>query len=79
MPTSTVNFSVPEEIERAFNEAFGGENKSAVIARLMEQAIEERRQRRRRAAAVDALLDQRQTQRPVTAAKVAAARRAGRP
>jgi hypothetical protein len=79
MPTSTVNFSVPEEIKRAFNEAFAGENKSAVIARLMEQAIEERRQRRRRAAAIDALLDQRRTQRPVTAARVAAARSAGRP
>jgi len=79
MPTSTVNFSVPEEVKQAFNEAFAGENKSAVIARLMERAIEERQQRLRRAAAIDALLDQRRTQRPVTRARVAAARRAGRP
>jgi hypothetical protein len=79
MPTSTVNFSVPEEVKRAFNEAFAGENKSAVIADLMERAIEERQQRLRRAAAIDALLEQRRTQRPVTTAKVAAARRAGRP
>jgi len=47
MPTSTVNFSVPEEVKRAFNEAFAGENKSAVIAGLMERAIEERQQRLR--------------------------------
>jgi hypothetical protein len=79
MSTSTVNFSVPEEVKRAFNEAFSGENKSAVIARLMERAVEEQRQRRRRAAAIDALLEQRRTLPPVTAAKVAAARRAGRP
>ena len=79
MPTSTVNFSVPEEVKRAFNEAFAGENKSAVIARLMERAIEERQQRLRRASAIDALLEQRRTQRPVIAAKVSAARRAGRP
>src|ERR1700724_2890080 len=79
MPTSTVNFSVPAEVKQAFNEAFAGEHKSAVIARLMERAIEERQQRLRRAAAIDALLEHRRTQRPVTAAKVAAARRAGRP
>jgi hypothetical protein len=79
MPTSTVNFSVPEEVKRAFNEAFAGENKSAVIAGLMERAIEERQQRLRRAAAIDALLEQRRTQRTVTTANVAAARRAGRP
>ncbi|HXO30214.1 MAG TPA: hypothetical protein VOA80_22900, partial [Thermoanaerobaculia bacterium] len=70
MPTSTVNFSVPAEVKQAFNEAFAGENKSAVIARLMERAIEERQQRLRRAAAIDALLEHRRTQRPVTAAKV---------
>jgi hypothetical protein len=79
MPTSTVNFSVPIEIKRAFNEAFVGENKSAVAARLMQQAVEERHRQRRRAAAIDALLEQRQTQRPVTEARVASARRKGRP
>jgi hypothetical protein len=79
MPTSTVNFSVPEDLKRAFNKAFDGENKSAVIARLMQQAIEDRQRQRRRAAAIDALLELRRSQRPVGAAKVAAARREGRP
>jgi metal-responsive CopG/Arc/MetJ family transcriptional regulator len=54
--TSTVNFSVPEDLKQAFNEAFAGENKSAVIARLMRQAIEDRQRQCRRAAAIDALL-----------------------
>jgi len=79
MPTSTVNFSVPTEIKRAFNEAFAGENKSAVIARLMQQAVEDRQRQRRRAVAIDALLHRRKRQRPASAVEVARARGEGRP
>lgn len=79
MPTSTVNFSVPDTIKQAFNDAFAGENKSAVIARLMQQAVDERQRQQRRAAAIDAILDLRRTQRPVSKAAIAAARRKGRP
>ena len=79
MPVTTVNFSVPEEVKKAFNETFANENRSAIIARLMQQAVEERQRPGRRAAAIDALLDLRSQQRPVSDAKVAEARRAGRP
>jgi metal-responsive CopG/Arc/MetJ family transcriptional regulator len=79
MPISTVNFSVPEEIKQAFNEAFASENKSAIIARLMQQAVEERRRLRQRASAIDALLAQRRTQRPASEAEVTQARDEGRP
>jgi len=79
MPTSTVNFSVPEEVKESFNAAFAGENKSAVIARLMQQAVEERQRQQRRAAAIDALLELRKKRRPVSAKEVARARRQGRP
>ena len=37
---STVNFSVPDEVKNAFNEAYKGQNKSAVIAELMRKAVE---------------------------------------
>lgn len=37
---ATVNFSVPNEVKRAFDWAFEGENESAAIARLMRQAAE---------------------------------------
>ncbi|HEV7515984.1 MAG TPA: hypothetical protein VGR07_06765 [Thermoanaerobaculia bacterium] len=83
MPISTVNFSVPEEVKQAFNDTFATENKSAIIARLMQQAVEERQ--RRRAAAIDALLEMRRTQRPASDAEdagdaeIAAARHEGRP
>jgi metal-responsive CopG/Arc/MetJ family transcriptional regulator len=79
MPIATVNFSVPEEVKQAFNETFAGENKSAIIAGLMQQAVEERKRQHRRAAAIAALLELRQKQRPVTAEEVSAARREGRP
>ena len=76
---ATVNFSVPDDIKRAFNEAFADQNKSAVLARLMQQAVEERRRALRRAAAVDALLTLRRRQRPVTDREIRNARKAGRP
>ena len=76
---ATVNFSVPEDVKRAFNEAFGDRNKSAVLTRLMRQAVEELRRAQRRAAAVDALLKLRRRQRPVTNREVRKARESGRP
>ena len=76
---ATVNFSVPDEVKKAFNEAFAGENKSAILAKLMQQAIENRERLRRRAAAIDALLKPRAKQKPVTDRQIAQARRAGRP
>ena len=79
MPIATVNFSVPEEVKQAFNETFVGENKSAIIAGLMQRAVEERRRQRRRAVAIDALLELRRSQCPVSDAEVAEARHKGRP
>lgn len=76
---ATVNFSVPEDVKREFNEAFGDQNKSAVLTRLMRQAVEERRRAQRRAAAVDALFKLRRRQGPVTDREVRKARRIGRP
>lgn len=75
----TVNFSVPDAVKRAFDEAFAGQNKSGVLTRLMHQAVEERKRQQRRAAAVQALLKLRRRLRPVTDSEVRKARRAGRP
>ena len=76
---ATVNFSVPEDVKRAFNEAFADQNRSAVLTRLMRQAVAELRRAQRRAAAVDAMLRLRRRQRPVTDRELHRARRAGRP
>ena len=80
---ATVNFSVPVDVKNAFNKAFEGENKSAILAVLMRQAVEERKRPFAFsvlfAVAIDALLRLRRRIRPATAAATGRARRKGRP
>ena len=44
---ATVNFSVPEDVNADFNETFTHQNKSAIIAELMREAVERARSRQR--------------------------------
>jgi hypothetical protein len=76
---ATVNFSVPEEIKEAFNKAFKGENKSAILSRLMLDAVEERERQQRRKAAVEAILDLRAHSKPVSDKDIQQQRIVGRP
>jgi metal-responsive CopG/Arc/MetJ family transcriptional regulator len=76
---ATVNFSVPDEVKREFQETFAGENRSAIIARLMREAVAERRRQERRSAAIDALLQMRTGLRAVSAGEIERARKLGRP
>ena len=52
----TVNFSIPDDLREAFNAAFAGHNKSAVVAGLMREAIERAERRQRSRLAIDRLL-----------------------
>jgi hypothetical protein len=54
----TMNFSIPDEIKEAFNEAFAGENKSAVVSSLMRKAIEEKHRRAELDRTLDALIEE---------------------
>ncbi len=74
-----VNYSVPDEVKEAFDEAFKGQNKSAIIARLMREAVEEAKRAERRRRAIDALLALRERIPPVSADAVRRAREDGRP
>ena len=76
---STVNFSVPEEVKEAFNAAFEGQNKSAVIAGLMREAIERAQRRQRHREAVERILARHATAPVITEAEFIAAREEGRP
>jgi hypothetical protein len=76
---ATVNFSVPAEIREAFDAAFAGQNKSAVIAQLMARAVEERARQNRRAELYQDLTASRPKRPSVTSAKLSAARRKRRP
>jgi hypothetical protein len=75
---ATVNFSVPDEVKEAFDAAFSGQNKSAVIAKLMTHAVEERARSARRIE-LYRQLTARRAQRPrVSTAEVLKVRRSGR-
>jgi hypothetical protein len=60
---ATVNFSVPDDIKAEFDKVFGGQNKSAVIANLMRNAVAEVKRRKRRED-IFQTLTQRRAQRP---------------
>jgi len=76
---ATVNFSVPKEVKEAFNHAFEGQNKSAIIAELMRRAVEEAEQRKRRREAFRLLTEAREERPAVTDEEIRAAREEGRP
>jgi metal-responsive CopG/Arc/MetJ family transcriptional regulator len=75
----TVNFSVPEEVKDAFNATFEGQNKSAVIADLMREAVERAQRREQHRSAVGRILANRASGARVTEAQFRSAREEGRP
>jgi hypothetical protein len=76
---STVNFSVPEDIKNAFNITFEGQNKSAVIAELMRDAVAREQRRQQHRSAVDRILANRVNAPHITEAEFRVAREEGRP
>lgn len=48
-----VNFSVPDDIKDRFNQTFSKTNKSAVVARLMQEAIEREQRKAARNLAIE--------------------------
>lgn len=57
---ATVNFSVPDDVKEAFNATFQGQNKSAVIAELMREAVERARRKQRSHEAIQRILARRE-------------------
>lgn len=73
---ATVNFSVPEDVKTAFNTAYQGQNKSAVIAELMWEAVERAARKQRQHEAIANILARRAITEPVTETEIQAAREA---
>ena len=71
---STMNFSVPDDVKNAFNEAYKGQNKSAVIADLMREAVDRAVSKQRHHEAVAKILALRAQMPPVSSEEVQAAR-----
>ena len=76
---ATVNFSVPDDVKRQFDRVFAGANKSAIVAQLMRQAVEDRQRQERRRRAIERLLRLRRSIKPVAESAIRAARVRGRP
>lgn len=76
---ATMNFSVPDDVKAAFEKTFAGANKSALLTRLMRDAIEGHARQQRRARAISRLLALRRQLPSSPARVVRAARVAGRP
>ncbi len=74
----TVNFSVPEDIKNAFNLTFEGQNKSAIIAELMREAVERAQNQQRSQDAYQRILARRQSAPRITEEQFRVAREEGR-
>ena len=75
---ATVNFSVPDDVKEAFNKAFEGRNKSAVIADLMREAVERVRSGQRSREAIGRILERRRGRPILSDEEIRAARLDGR-
>jgi metal-responsive CopG/Arc/MetJ family transcriptional regulator len=71
---ATVNFSVPDDVKEAFNETFKDQNKSAIIADLMREAVERAQRKQRSHEAIASILERRARLVPVSAEEAQAAR-----
>ena len=76
---STVNYSVPDEVKKAFNKTFEGKNKSAIISKLMLEAIEREARRLRHRDSVDRIVHRREHAPVVSDEEIRSAREKGRP
>ena len=56
-----MNFSIPDHIKESFNQTFANQNKSAIVARLMQEAVAQARRKQQSDAAFNRILARRQT------------------
>ena len=75
----TVNFSVPDDVKKAFNETFKNRNKSAIIADLMREAVAREHDNRESRRAIRRILRRRRTAPVVSDEEIHRLRIEGRP
>lgn len=61
---ATMNFSIPEDVKTRFNQAFINDNKSAIVAQLLEEAISRAERKARSDLAIQQILAIRQSNTP---------------
>ena len=70
---------MPDEVKEEFNAVFSGQNKSAIIAELMREAVERARRKERSRAAIGRIVARRERAPGVTEASFRKSRDKGRP
>jgi hypothetical protein len=75
----TMNFSIPDDVKDKFNEVFKDENKSAVITRLMRQAVEDEERRQRDVSFADRVRRRLESSPGFTEEQIRKVREDGRP
>lgn len=73
-----VNFSVPDDVKEAFNITYRGQNKSAVIADLIREAIERAERKQRNYEAILRIIERRKHAPSITDEEILVAREDGR-
>ena len=63
---ATMNFSIPDDVKERFNQTFVNSNKSAIVAQLLEEAIERAERKQRSDLAIKRILAIRKTNKPVS-------------
>ena len=63
---ATMNFSIPDDVKERFNQTFVNSNKSAIVAQLLEEAIERAERKQRSDLAVKRILAIRKTNKPAS-------------
>ena len=67
---STMNFSVPDRVKEESNKYYADENKSAVLTRMLEEAIEAKKEQEQRAKAMEGILEFRKGTKPISTAEI---------
>lgn len=75
---ATLTIDIPDELKNRCEHAFAGQSLEQILARLLQDALEQETVRQRQAAA-DRLLARRATAKPASSEEIRAARLAGRP
>ena len=57
---ATMNFSIPDDVKESFNETFANENKSAIVSRLLQEAVAQARRKAQSDAAFMRILARRE-------------------
>jgi hypothetical protein len=76
---ATVKFSLPDDFKEYFNATFRGQNKSAIIADLMREAVERARREQRSHDAIGRILERRLRAPVLSESEIREAREDGRP